>query len=196
MGSMMTGIKKPREVVSIDIIKEFLVYDKDTGKLYWKVRDVKYFNDGERKANACSIWNSRYSGKEAGCPDGSNRIVIRIFKNTFFAHRLAFILMEGREPIEQIDHINGNSLDNRWCNIRECVDYQNKQNLTVRSNSSTKVQGVYFFKKRLKKPYEARIRLRGKKYYLGTFKTAKEAGQAYLEAKQKLHTFQPTPRKG
>jgi hypothetical protein len=192
----MKVLTKPRELVSIDIIKEFLDYNDNTGKLYWKVRDIKYFNDGERKANACSIWNSRYSGKEAGCIDGSNRIIIRIFKNTFFAHRLAFIIMKGREPIEQIDHINGDSLDNRWCNLRECFDYENKQNLTLRSDSSTKVQGVYFHKKRTKNPYESRIRLRGKSYHLGMFKTSEEADKAYLKAKQKLHTFQPTPREG
>jgi hypothetical protein len=185
-----------REDVSIALIRELLRYDKLTGKLYWNPRDIKYFHVGERQANACSIWNSRYANKEAGAIDNGSRIIVRVFKNTFFAHRLAFMIVEGREPIGQIDHINGDALDNRWENLRECEDYQNKQNLRIRADSSVGVQGVYYYGKGRKNPYDARIRFRGKRYHLGMFRTAEEAGKAYLEAKKKLHTFQPTPRIG
>jgi hypothetical protein len=181
-----------RKEITIDIIKEFLDYDPDTGSLWWKKRQLHHFKQGNRQANACSIWNNKHAGTVAGSDDGKGRIIIRIYKNTYFAHRLAFMIMTGREPVEQIDHINGDSYYNKWINLRECEDYQNKQNLSIKSNNTSGYIGVWWHKQN--KKWCAEIRTRNVKYYLGTFDDPKEAYEAYLAAKQNLHTFQPTPR--
>lgn len=178
--------------ITIKTIKKFLDYNPETGIFIWKKRDKIYFHEGERQENACSIWNNRYAGKIAGADDGRNRIVIRIYKNTYFAHRLAFMIMKGREPIDQIDHINGDPKDNRWLNLRECYDYQNKQNLSLKANNTSGFTGVWWHYQN--KKWCAEIKTKGKKYHLGSFDTPQEAYKAYLKAKLKVHFFQPIPR--
>lgn len=46
---------------SKEILDELLHADFQTGKLYWKKRDSKWFKE-VRRANA---WNAKFSGKEA-----------------------------------------------------------------------------------------------------------------------------------
>lgn len=94
-----------------------------------------------------------------------------------YAHRLAWLYMTGRHPVDEIDHINGQRDDNRFENLRECTRSQNMMNVPKR--------GVCFHKGRRK--WQASIRLHGKRTYLGTFTTEAEALEAYRVAAQRLH---------
>ena len=48
-----------------------------------------------------------------------------------------------------VDHINGDSLDNRKCNLRFCTARQNQANMRVnKENHSSKYRGVYWNKKK------------------------------------------------
>lgn len=49
-----------------------------------------------------------------------------------------------------VDHINGNPLDNRRCNLRICTSTLNNMNRPVRSDSKTRIKGVKFIKGRAK----------------------------------------------
>lgn len=75
-----------------------------------------------------------------------------------------------------VDHINGNTLDNRRANLRHCTHGQNQQNR--RASNSLGIKGVY--QKRGK--YAARITLAGQVKNLGTFATPELAGEAYRVA--------------
>ncbi len=77
-----------------------------------------------------------------------------------------------------IDHINGNPIDNRRCNLRIVTNQQNQFN-----RHSAK---GYSWQKDSKK-WKARIVKNKKTIYLGLFNTESEARQAYLSAKQELH---------
>jgi len=74
-----------------------------------------------------------------------------------------------------VDHINGNKLDNRISNLRYLTRSMNALNRNHKSNSNTKFHGVHKVKKTGK--YEASLTLEGKKIYLGTFNTAEEANE-------------------
>jgi len=77
----------------------------------------------------------------------------------------------------QIDHINGNGLDNRKANLRVCTVSQNQQNSTKRAHCSSKFKGVALSKNQ--KKWMARICINGKKIYIGRYKSEFEAAEAY-----------------
>lgn len=78
---------------------------------------------------------------------------------------------------QEVDHINGNRLDNRKENLRFVSRQQNQWNRTKSLNKSSKYKGVNFHKKSNK--WMARIRLNNKEIYLGIFKQEKDAARAY-----------------
>ncbi len=97
-------------------------------------------------------------------------------------HRLAFLYMTGEWPEKDIDHINGDTSDNRWCNLR---DVAHQENLGNRSNltktNKTGHVGVCFDSKRNK--YKAYHTTFGKQKLIGRFDTieaAAEARRSYL----------------
>jgi hypothetical protein len=79
---------------------------------------------------------------------------------------------------EQIDHINGNRLDNRKENLRRVTNQENQWN-------QTKAKGYRWHKEA--KKYQAQIGFNDKVINLGFYDTEEEAAKAYLEAKEIYH---------
>lgn len=91
---------------------------------------------------------------------------------------------------EMVDHINGNTLDNRKENLRLCNNQQNSFNQKTKriKNKTSEFKGVYKFKyKKTPKPWVARIKVDYKYICLGYFLTELEAAKAYNEAAVKYH---------
>jgi len=85
-----------------------------------------------------------------------------------------------------IDHINGNTLDNRKENLRVCTIGENSCNCKKYSNGKlSKFKGVSFDKN--VKKYKAYIKKNRKYIHLGYFMTEKEASEAYDVASKKYH---------
>jgi hypothetical protein len=77
----------------------------------------------------------------------------------------------------EVDHINGDRLDNRRSNLRVVTNAENKQNVRVRKDSISGLRGVCWRSDRGK--WKAEARLNGKRYRLGYF-DSKECAAAVV----------------
>jgi hypothetical protein len=96
---------------------------------------------------------------------------------TIYLHRIIFERVIGRKllPTEIVDHVDNNPLQNNRLNLRLADKSTNAQNSKVRVDNSTGYKGVsgqgnYF---------NAEIKSNGAKIFLGSFRTAEEAGAIY-----------------
>lgn len=104
-------------------------------------------------------------------------------RRTIRMHRLVLDVIDKKLVV---DHINGNTLDNRKSNLRVCTQLENNKNVNkIKSNNKTGYKGVLWHKR--DRIYEAFIGLNGKRIYLGRFHDIIEAVKAYNEAALKYH---------
>lgn len=99
-------------------------------------------------------------------------------KKVILVHRMILNAPKDKE----VDHINGNKLDNRKSNLRLATSQINKHNYT-------KAKGYSWCKR--DKRFKARIVINYKTINLGDYKTEDEARKAYLEAKAIYHPTAP-----
>lgn len=84
----------------------------------------------------------------------------------------------------QVDHINGNNLDNRRSNIRLATASENRRNWVNRPNKLG-MRGIYYH--RQSNRFVARVTVNRKCITVGYFKTALAARRAYCKAARKYH---------
>ena len=97
---------------------------------------------------------------------------------TKYLHRIVMDTPNDKE----IDHINLDKLDNRKMNLRECEHHQNCFNRKSMHRGITLVKS-----RKLTKPYNAKITVKGDTIHLGYFSTYEEALKVRLEAEAKHH---------
>jgi hypothetical protein len=89
-------------------------------------------------------------------------------------HRFIMNCPKGKE----VDHINGNKLDNRKCNLRICTQHQNSFNKSKQQGKYSSIyKGVCFFKR--DKNWMANITKNNKYIFIGYFKEERHAAMAY-----------------
>jgi hypothetical protein len=81
-----------------------------------------------------------------------------------------------------VDHINGNTLDNRKENLRICEQAENIKNKTIQKNSTSGYKGVSIVKGKKRDKWTAMISINNQMTYLGTFSTPEDAARAYDSA--------------
>jgi len=159
-----------QNMVSLEEAQRLMIYDPFTGD--FKNR-ISFFGRRGKAGESCGDIVSRGRGFYRRLSVGGQR---------FYAHRVAWWFFHGQWPTGVIDHINGNGLDNRIDNLRDVDCSTNLHNQhVVRRDNSTGYSGVGFDKRR--SLYRAAIQIDGAAKFLGYFKTAKEAHQAYQKAK-------------
>lgn len=84
----------------------------------------------------------------------------------------------GLDLSNEIDHKDGNPLNNQRGNLRSATKSQNAMNR--KSNNKLGFKGVTYSKAAQR--WQAQIQANGKKRYLGSFDTPEEAHEAYCEA--------------
>ncbi|MBS6035843.1 MULTISPECIES: HNH endonuclease signature motif containing protein [Pantoea] len=149
-------------------IGALFIYCPDSGSLFWR----------KPIANGAQPMLAGYVKK-----DGYRYISIRNKK--YLAHRLIWILFNGANPDECIDHKNRDKADNRIENLRLATREQNASNSKTYKTNTTGLKGVSFCKR--DKRFIAYITKGGKAKRIGGFSTAQEASDAYKKASLQIN---------
>lgn len=167
-----------------EYIKDYLHYDPETGIFTWIKKSNKRGKDRTgNRAGSIRKKHDDYYLREIGIS------VPGVKKSTFKEHQLVYLIMVGPIPKGfEIDHKNGNSLDNRWSNIRLSDKTQNMGNQGLRKNNKSGYKGVYFSTHHGK--YQAVLLHSGKRYNLGRYHDPYLASLTYTKkAKELLGEF-------
>lgn len=119
--------------IDFEEISEYLCYDESSPSgLRWKER--------------CGTIRA---GVAAGCVlttrDGHKSWTVRVNNKMYYAHRVIYCLMFGRISSDlNIDHIDGNALNNNIVNLRLVSQAINTRNLKMFSTNNTGVTGVNY----------------------------------------------------
>lgn len=98
-----------------EYLNSILHYDEWDGTFVWKKQ----------------LSNRGLVGTPAGCINQKGYLIIKIAGVRYPAARLAWKMMMREEPEHEIDHINRDKLDNRWCNLRDITHKDNLDNRSV-----------------------------------------------------------------
>jgi len=103
-----------------------------------------------------------------------------------YLHRLLI----GATSRQSVDHINGDKLDNRKCNLRVATQSQNNANQKMQENTTSEYKGVCFNRNLKANCWRAYIRHNYKMINIGSFSSEEAAARAYdQKAKELFGTF-------
>lgn len=148
--------------------------------LIWRVRPDSHFECKDR----ARMWNARNANRVVGVElnaKGYSRI--RVDGRVLMLHRVLWKMHTGRDPKDEIDHIDGDITNNRVENLREATRAQNVSNVAPRLKGA-RFKGIY---KEKSGSWGARIGHLGKLHYLGTYADDIDAAKAYDEAAVRFH---------
>tara|TARA_R100001244_G_C5089428_1_gene116025 strand:- start:21 stop:518 length:498 start_codon:yes stop_codon:yes gene_type:complete len=132
-------------------LKELLHYNPDTG----------IFTNRVRRSQSSKI------GDVAGCNSADGYLAIKISGKKYKGHRLAWLYVSGELPLNQIDHINGITSDNRIVNLRNVSHAENCKNQKLRNTNTSGITGVGWHKGN--KKWLSKICVDDKIIHLGVF---------------------------
>lgn len=157
-----TAMRKPPSAAELGLIIETIAYDPKTGVLTRK-----------RKSRRIQ------TGSVAGWINSQGYRMVHIMGRDYRGHHIAWFLMTGSWPEEEIDHKDGKTANNKWKNLRPASHAQNSRNTKRHKDNKSGYKGVVHYPKR---GFSAFICVSGKRKYLGTYSTPQEAHAAYLSA--------------
>lgn len=161
------GKNERRPLPPVEVLLARYVYDEPTGRLIDRI--------GSKR---------RLAGSPIGFVTPSGYLRMDMPEGRFLVHRVIWKIVTGDEPPYIIDHRDGDTLNNRFGNMREASDQQNAANAKPRINASSALKGVRFcsFTGR----WAAAISAHGKSHWLGRFDSETEAHRAYADAAKRL----------
>lgn len=173
-----------RKLPEQETLRTLLEYHDD-GLLWWRERPAAYFHDTERFSaqSQANIWNGKNAGKPAfsRINDRGYRVG-SLFGKLWLAHRIIWKMAAGIEPVV-IDHIDGDTLNNRIANLRN-TDFRG--NATNQKSYVTNSSGHVGVTRTPHGRYKAQIGNKGKTEYLGCFTTLDGAARARAEAERRF----------
>ena len=130
--------------------------------------------------------NNAKKGQESGAISGSGYCMVWFENKSYRTHRIVYFLKTGADPQEkQVDHIDGNKLNNKISNLRLATHRENNVNKKKQKNNTSGVTGVSWNIKR--KKYAAQIKHNSKTFSLGLFDDFDKAVAVRIAAEHKFH---------
>lgn len=123
-------------------------------------------------------WSAQISRYQVRAVRGISRNNIR---HTYLMHREIMDVPKGME----IDHIDGNTLNNQCSNLRICSKFENARNVRLTSKNTSGHKGVCWSKHNNR--WHARVICNNHTYHLGYFLDKQEAIDAYNKKAKELH---------
>jgi hypothetical protein len=151
-------------MISIETLREKYSYNPETGE----IRNRKL---GFAITNRCKNRNTHYQ-------------YLKVGESIVSAHRAAWAMHHGEWPNGQIDHRDGDGMNNRIDNLRDATHSQNQRNQRLHARNKTGVRGVCLCKRTGR--WQALIwDGNGKRVFIGRFETIEAAAAARKEAELK-----------
>lgn len=159
-------------MIEVERLSSALRLESDTGRLYWVTP---------------SKFHPEKAGMEAGSPTpnhcGKLYWTVSLDGRKIKRGRIVFALTHGRWPTPCVDHINGDSLDDRPANLREATIQQNAMNHKRRARRILLPMGVRVAQSGR---FQARISFQKKQHHLGCYDTPEQAHEVYLAKRKEL----------
>lgn len=157
-------------------VRSRLSYDPDTGTLtrlaFTDARGRRFAERPVRTVAGPNNENRRY-------------LQISLYGSPYLIHRVIYLIVTGRWPRHDIDHVNGDCRDNRWSNLRAASRSQNCANRGAAPSNRSGYKGVSLCADT--GLWRARIKFKGKQTCLGRFVSPAEAHVAYDKAARRIH---------
>lgn len=159
-------------------LRQLVRYEPKTGSVFWLERPASEFKSTAR----CEYWNNRYSGKEVGgisetrgYKSRSTTLRLSGGERISSVHRLVWMLFNGPIPEGmEIDHIDGNALNNKIENLRLVDHKQNVRNAALRKDNNSGRTGIT----KSGRKWKARGIYNKKYYNLGSYELYSDAVDA------------------
>lgn len=161
-----------KEPITAEEARRLVKYNPETGLFTWLVRT----------SNRISV------GDVVSMVSRNGYVRVGLNGTQYQAHRIAWLIMTGALPTSDIDHINGDRVDNRWANLRQVDRQTNLRNASISAANTSGALGVSL-DKRCGKWY-AYIKIDGIKKSLGYYENFEDAVAA-RKAADKRYGFHP-----
>lgn len=165
------------EIIPQEILKEIFEYNPTTGDFVY----IKDPTGGPKRIGSIA-------GTTVCSISGKHYRKIKIKGRSYFTHRLAWLYMTGNYPALDIDHIDGNGMNNSFSNLREVTPLENARNMRVMENNTSGFTGVHWHKAANK--WMSTIRIKKELIHLGYFSILEDAINARKDANIK-YGFHP-----
>ncbi len=147
-------------------LKEHFSYDPDTGVI-----------------TALSNRGRVRKGMELGSKTVAGYLTVSLNGKSYLCHRLAFFLINDAWPVNDVDHINGDRSDNRWCNLRQATRQQNLFN-KLGNKAKTLPRNVYPHKSGR---FRVKMKIDGLTRHFGYYSSVEEAADKANQIRKLFH---------
>jgi hypothetical protein len=142
------------------------LFDYKDGHLHWKINKGRARIGGTARLN-----NMGY-------------LVLKFDGTAYLEHRLVWA-WHGKEPCETLDHINGDTTDNRIENLRQANNAENLRNTKKPVHNTSGVKGVSWNKQKQK--WIVSLWQEGKQKYFGAYDDMSQAVSKIQSVREQMH---------